>query len=248
MYASTIEEKILRTLAELKVVQTLDERQARDGKLVLEIKATARGLIPELDQLIDMTEGPFEVTGIEDDGVSVSRFDAESKDTNIVSEQAWLITMQPKPDLPAKPDEFKFAAISWPDATMTYQRYVDADLVEVERVVELEQSYGQASLRWLWWTLAAVLLTVGAGTATVLISRRGQRTERQSRFSMPNEISPFTVLGLLRQIDNGNGLSVNTHGELRSEIDRLERHFFGNPRPEEPDLERIARDWLQQAS
>ena len=40
----------VRPFEKLQITQTLDERQATDGKLILEIKAAARGLVPDLDK------------------------------------------------------------------------------------------------------------------------------------------------------------------------------------------------------
>ena len=40
----------------LQLTQTLDERQAAQGKLIVEIKAAARGLIPDLDQLVSLNQ------------------------------------------------------------------------------------------------------------------------------------------------------------------------------------------------
>jgi hypothetical protein len=53
----------LRPVANLTLTQTLDEREADAGRLILEIKATAQGLVPELNQIVDLTFADFEVTG-----------------------------------------------------------------------------------------------------------------------------------------------------------------------------------------
>ena len=43
----------VRPFEKLQITQTLDERQAKDGKLILEVKATALGLVPDLDSIVD---------------------------------------------------------------------------------------------------------------------------------------------------------------------------------------------------
>ena len=61
------------------LTQTLDERQAADGKLMLEVKATALGLVPALESLLDVDARGLPRGAISDDhGVSVVKFDEES--------------------------------------------------------------------------------------------------------------------------------------------------------------------------
>ena len=65
-------DKMPRPYEKLAITQTLDERRAEEGKLILELKATAHGLVPPLAEMLDVRVDGFEVTDVEDDGVSVS--------------------------------------------------------------------------------------------------------------------------------------------------------------------------------
>src|SRR5262249_30097404 len=49
-----------RPARRFEITQTLDERQARAGKLVLEVKATAHGLVPDLGRLLALEPEDFE--------------------------------------------------------------------------------------------------------------------------------------------------------------------------------------------
>src|SRR5262249_11193991 len=51
----------LRPIRKLQITQTLDERQADQRKLVLEVKAAGLGLLGELDQLLALNPEGFEV-------------------------------------------------------------------------------------------------------------------------------------------------------------------------------------------
>ena len=62
-----------RPIQNVKITQTLDERQADEGKLILEVKATGQGLIPSLEDLVDVSPDEFDVANIEDQGISISR-------------------------------------------------------------------------------------------------------------------------------------------------------------------------------
>ncbi|MEQ1895537.1 MAG: hypothetical protein ABL998_23605, partial [Planctomycetota bacterium] len=54
----------------LKVTQTLDEREAKSGKLKLEVQAKARGLVPELADFFQLDTPGFVVAATDDQGSS----------------------------------------------------------------------------------------------------------------------------------------------------------------------------------
>ena len=93
----------IRPFEKLQITQTLDERQAGQGKLILEIKAVAHGLVPDLDQILTLDQPDFERAKIDDQGVSVSKFDQDSPATVIDSERApgWSRT-PPRPASPSR--------------------------------------------------------------------------------------------------------------------------------------------------
>ena len=90
-----------RPFDKLQLTQILDERQARDGKLVVEVKATARGLVPELDEIVALEHSGFAVEKVDDQGLSVSKFDPDSGATVVDSERIWLVSYRPRTTSPA---------------------------------------------------------------------------------------------------------------------------------------------------
>src|SRR5262249_5444668 len=64
-----------RPARRFEITQTLDERQAVQGLLVLEIKATAHGLVPDLGYLLALEPEDFEVVRIDDPGCAVKKFE-----------------------------------------------------------------------------------------------------------------------------------------------------------------------------
>ena len=242
-----------RPIENVVVTQTLDDRN--EEELVLEVKATARGLIPELEDIVDLKPDNFEVAAIDDQGVSVNQFDEEADETVINSERIWEIKLRGKEGLEELPKEFTFASLKLDDAEMAYQRYVDADLAEVESTVSLERTYGKKSLAWLGWLIvgfcALMALVVGG---TVFALTRPKKQQRTRRFAMPQQVTPFTVIGLLKDIQANNGLSPSTKQELASSINRLEQHYFadtngnGAPSGDESDLTQVAEKWLRQTN
>lgn len=231
-----------------QVIQTLDERQADEGKLILEIKATAQGLAPNSESLFgDLAFEEFEVQKIDDQGVSVNKFDGDSTDAAVLSDRTWLVSLSAKKGA-GQPKVFEFPNLmeDWKGAEEVYQRYVDADLATVTNVVELEEKYGKFQL----WQIIAIsaagvvglLLFVGL---ILLVSRSGQKEEVANQ--LPEDLTPFGVLAALRDIHQNNGLQPARKKELGESINRLEEHYFGsrNQSDGEPDLKQIANDWLK---
>src|SRR5690606_27875734 len=87
-----------KPMQNLKVEQTLDERRADEGKLVLEVKARAHGLIPEFDEVLKLEPSEFEVLGVEDQGISIAELDAEADENAVITERSWLVEMQRRGD------------------------------------------------------------------------------------------------------------------------------------------------------
>jgi hypothetical protein len=231
-----------RPSSELELTQTLDERQAKEGKLLLEIRAKGRGLMPRLEDLVDVKIPGFKQTGVEGGDLAITQFDKEAAETTINSERVWLVTLEAD-DIETPPQTFHFVDARVPLKETVYQRYEDADLVAVKQDVSLVSRYDRAQYGWLWMPAFAVVVVGAVGFAAVRVAR-GRRREVVGRFQMPGEVTPFTVLGLLRDIQHNNGLAPAEKQELVASIDRLERHYFQSAGQSDPDLQAIATTWL----
>jgi hypothetical protein len=231
-----------RPFSKLHLTQTLDERRSKEGFLGLEIKGSAVGLLPRLETLLDWQPGEFDLVKSDDAGASVVKFDDEGADTAVVSERTWNVTLRAKEGLARRPSSFSFAKPKAEVAGAEQFRYSDADLKSVGTTVELEQSYGTPSRRWMWWIPGGVLAIAGA----ILLGRRLTRRTAapQGRFLMPERVTSFTVLGLLRTMARENGFHANEQEELSRQIETLERYYFAGGEGAPPDLQRIAESWL----
>jgi tetratricopeptide (TPR) repeat protein len=233
-----------RPVRQLQITQTLDERQAGQGKLLLEVKALGRGLVPRAEELLDFKPPGFDIVKTDDQGVSVSKYDEEADATAVVSERTILLTLRAKDGQAERPTTFRFAASRIDGAEMIYHRYEDADLATVTSEISLEQVYEGKGKRWMWWLIAAagVVGVVGVGLLSWLLWPRKQVVPR---FSLPDQLTPFTVLGFLRRIEAKNGFSEPQKHELRESIARVERHYFSSAGDGAVDLKRVAEEWLQ---
>jgi len=236
-----------RPFERLSVTQTLDERQAKEKKLLLEVQAKARGLLPALGDLVDLASPGFRVTKVDDQGLSVMQFDPEGESSGILAERTWLVTLEAEPELRELPREFCFGKVATP-GELHYQRFVDADLAAVEPVVSLEATYGEVE-RPLWpWGLAALLAGGGFFAWRHLRGRTAARTGPTARFRVPEPATPFSVIGLLREIQGSGGLATDEKTELESAIAALERDYFAAAEAQGgADLCALAERWVARA-
>lgn len=232
-----------RPYEQLALTQTLDERQAKDGKLLLEVKANAHGLLPPLADLVDVAPAGFDVVKVDDRGTSVVKLEEEG--SAVAAERLWTVHLAAKPGQTTLPTTFTFPSPKVETKTQERFRYVDADLASVEPTVTLERVYGEKSRAWMWWTAGVVALLAAA----IWWLRRSAKpaAAAPSRFQVPEAPTPFNVIGLLRDIQRNDGLAPDARTNLAADIDRLERHYFGDERATEPDLRGVAQTWVSRA-
>lgn len=234
-----------RPFRELKVTQTLDERShAEKGALYLEVKASARGLVPSLTELSDLKVPGFETGKIEDRSLRVVELDAASDELAPVSEHEWRVELKPVGG--ALPASFEFPPVK-PELAkedgLVRQRYVDVDLVPVEAKVALTGG-GQGSRPWL---IVAVLAVIGFFAWLVIHSRRNKKVadEGPVLLPLPAHLSAISVIGYLKKLQTREGISAETKDSISREIAIMETRYFGREDvPQDPvALEEIARRW-----
>lgn len=226
------------------ITQTLDERQAKDGKLLLEVKANVVGLAPEFDALFDFAPSGFAIAGREDQGVSIVKFDEELD--GVVSERMWTLTLQADSESKELPETLAFPKPKVETKSLDHFRYVDADLASVEPLVKLERRYGEKRTNWLPLIGGALAAVVAVGFVALRKRQRPGEAVRE-RFPVPEQATAFNVIGLLREIHRENGLAPQERVELENEIDGLERRYFAADQADvergEADLREIAVRW-----
>ena len=234
----------VRPFEKLQITQTLDERQAGDGKLIVEIKAVARGLVPDLDEILALDQPGFEREKIDDQGVSVSKFDQDSEATVIDSERTWLVTYRAA----AGPDQ---AAEHVPIRRGQGRRRRDGLSALRRRRPGQGRAGGLAAGAVRAGAVCLALVgrrRASAGLAFAVVAirilRSGPKRLAATRFRMPELVTPFSVLGLLREIQHNNGLPAPEMQELAGSIEahratllRRVRRRTGRPRAGRRDLD-----------
>ena len=129
-----------------------------------------------------------------------------------------------------------------------FSSYVDADLAKVgRRRSHCRSRYERARYAWLWWSIGG-LLVVAFAVLAYRILRSGPKRAAATRFKLPEPVTPFSVLGLLRDIQQNNGLAAPEMQELAGSIAGIERHYFAESGGEAIDLERVAETWIRRVS
>ena len=129
---------------------------------------------------------------------------------------------------------------------LVFQRYADADLVNAEATVTLDGNYGRSNPMRTWGLLggAAVLLAIGLA----LFRRTPKTTASQGGLQLPSNVTPFTVIGLLREIEALPGTSAATKAELAATIAEIEAGYFSATPTSPADLQSLANAWVQRAN
>jgi hypothetical protein len=236
-----------RRVEKLAVTQILDERQAEDGKLLLEVKASGRGLVPELGDLVKLDFPGFRVGETEDRGLTIAKFDDESVRPAVLSERSWVVTLDADQGRVAADTPFAFAASLEPSAETTFQRYSDADLETVGRELTLIAGYGDRKFPWAW-VIAGVCVAAVMILGMVLVVRRVRRPKIATVPSLPEPLTPFTLLDWLRGLEGSQAWSDGKRGELRGAIAELEHHFFAESSNGRVDLGDVARQWAREVA
>jgi hypothetical protein len=243
-----------RPVTNLNVTMTLDERQANKGTLILEVKAAANGLIPEIEKLCGpLAPEGFLVEKVEDQGLAVKKFDEDALKNLVVSERVWMVTMRGRETMKGIPKVYSFPDVLLPTKVpdgLLYQRYADADLNAVQQTVTLEMSYGKKSPWAAIITGVVVLIVFGLFIVGVILFIMSSQTKTtQTTSNLPENLTPFMVLEILDNVRNRAGsLAPGEQEELKRDIRIVEEHYFGDQTGNNsPDLKAIARRWISRA-
>ena len=244
-----------RPVEKIEVTQILDQRDAANGKLSLDIKATAKGLIGDLDSLLDVKVPGFKIDKIDDQGLAVNSMDIEGDLVKPLTERSWLISLSAAKDAitqaKAGAASFKFPQPRSSDIKVAYKQYADADVADVDPQVAVSGLPLGTSRRWMYVTIAATVLIAAGAVAMIIRRRRGKPVKQEiARYNLPAHVTPFTVIDLLKRIehDDGVGLSAGEREQLTREIMTLQERFFSAHANGDtpPDLTAVASQWVRQ--
>ena len=221
------EKGVARALAGVECVQVLDDREAGQGKLGLEIKATGLGLLPELDELLDLSLPGYRVERKPGMGLSLARVEAGGDAVMPVTERTLVLALRAEPGAMA-PQMFRFPGARREGVTNVFKRYADADLEVVQAAVPVAGMKAARGGGWGW--VAGVLVAAVLGVGLWGLRRRtGPEAVATPRHPVPAACTPFTTLRYLQRIQGDESLTWRPERReaLDVEIRELEARYFG---------------------
>ena len=235
-----------RPLRDLAVTLTFDDRPVEgEPALHLDIKATALGLVPPLDDLLDTTLDGFTITDTEDRELLVEELTADTDDGAPRSVREWRLTLAAT----APTTSLTFPAVQLPvkeEDGLLLQRYDDVDLLTVGPTIPLIAKVGPTIPRWaLFLAVASALLVLLL--IIFLLRRKAPEEIIDHGPAIPSTLTPVTLLSFLDRLKDR--LPDDKRAELTAEIQSLQDHFFGPTKsPGTPDLLTLATHWQKTAS
>ena len=244
-----------RPATNVSLTQIVDSRELTEKRLKIDVLATAHGLVPELDQLLQLSGYQLTVQEVTDkERLLVSELHNGPDGLYPISERSWTIELDPTPLLRGASSrvEFEFPAAKSADIEITYRRYQDMDPVEAAAKVTLVEGAEVAKVAEtdyrLWIGGVVGLLVVGLLTFLALRRKPADSSNAPPLFTFPREVTPFSVIALLHRIQSSQVVSLTDDQRhlLQSEIHRLEQHTFARESnsTSSRDLDELAHRWL----
>ena len=254
-----------RPADKVEVTQTLDTRQfAINGSLSLEVSATASGLVPELDDLLDLAPLSAlakvrQVTVI--DPLMVKELNTWGEKVAPRTERRWSITLDGDAIRAAdKASDVPFPTVKAANTTTVWRTYQDIDPIVLSKAsvlldrVKVAQGAGyvppavEDHSAYLYVGIAALVACV----AWLIFRKRdtGPRPPRaRDVFKLPAAIDGFSVVALLRKLGASPLVKFTAaqQAELQQDIERVQSGCFGGTATLSPaDLKSLAEKWLRQ--
>lgn len=222
----------------------------------LEIRAKGKGLIPDLQRVIDTTSlTGVKLDRVEDKGLNIVELDASGTEVVPIAERSWMLHLSP---ISAGVIDFAFpkAAATAAGQTapkITLKQFSDADIVDAKPVLTIGSPISLISR--LWPALVAIASAAIAAALLILLIRRNPKAAavKAPPVSVPINLTPFTAVATLRKIQslNGTALPPPAQEELAIAIKTLERRYFGpaaTTEAQDIELRPIVQTWVDRVA
>ena len=248
-----------RTASSIAITEIVDARELAEHKrLKLDVIATSNGLVPDIEDLLDLKAFGLQVTNVDNrEGLHVSELHSGDDGLYAKSERNWTVELDPAPLLQGATSkvEFQFPQPKSETIAVTYRTYKDMDPVEAAAKVTLAEGKEAAAIAqpnyyaWIGGGFAA--LVIAGLVLTQLLWKKPVTDIAAPAFVTPREATPFAVANLLHRIRNSKQahLSDTQRAELEREINSLERGSFAPDASARSvsDLRSLADRWVRMA-
>jgi hypothetical protein len=265
---------VARPVFDLDVVQTIDTRDVEQGtgkSITFEVIATGRGLVPELNSLLDrlgdavdgyelkpeaIEADALQVVGVADKGGMMAMYGNPSTDSatyveadedglyRLPTTRRWKVVLEATSLAPSNELRVPQLAVGL-SGTLKSERFLDMDLVSIEGSSTLIKPPAQNLLPWfVGIAVVGVLLTVWL--LFYVSKRRARYTLADDSPRMPEEITPFSALITLRRLAERYELQMSREEQARleAEITQLEQRYFAADAPSDAkEADEVLTHW-----
>ena len=230
-----------RPYRDLSLAMILDQRETeKEGNVTLEIRASGHGLVPPLEELIELPIDGFEITSTDDRELQVDELDAGTDDGAPISTHEWRLILEPKSD--KLPGNFTFPEVLAKLSTeegegLTLQKYEDVDLVAVEQTTAIQGGSSKSSS----YLLFIALLIPAISVATYfLFFKKKEEPVVQTGPELPGTLTPVSLLAFLEGLQRDTQLPKEARNKIQKSIQSLKDRSFG-PGTDVPDIEELRK-------
>ena len=259
-----------RPVHDLQIEQVVDIRNA-DEEVLLEITATGRGMVSDLDDLVtgldtalpgwalvenDVQTHPIRMLESSEDDDSGWFMPGEESEKEFAAvgadgvnrqttQRAWTVRYTPT----ASPTGGNFTMppmVAGLDASITNRTFADMDLIEVTGgVVRLDPGLRS----WMWLPIGLLVIIVASILVALVRRRQDNTTEHGVENWMPARDTPLGAIAALERLERAFGESMSTQQRtsLRADIEQLQAAYFGpNAQSDEASLRPQVEQWVLQ--
>ncbi len=230
-----------RPYRDLSLAMILDQRETeKEGNVTLEIRASGHGLVPPLDELIELPIDGFEIASTDDRELQVDELDARTDDGAPISTHEWRLVLEPEAD--QLPENFTFPEVlaklsTEKDEGLTLQKYEDVDLLTVEKITAIQGSAAKSPP----YLLFLILLLPAIGVAIYFIFFKKKQEVIVNRGpELPGTLTPVSLLTFLEGLQSNNQLPEEARVKIQESIQSLKDRSFG-PGTDVPDRDELKK-------
>lgn len=243
----------IRPIEGLTIEQTLDDREASTGVVRLTVLAKGKGLIPNLDAILDTsTLHGLKIDHVEDGGLVITDLDADGTRVVPLAERTWTLELSPS-DPRIAPAEFTYptATPTQDGATLALKRYTDADIVDAKSGTVSLAAIPTVGPAWWMYAIGGVVLIAGGAAAYRATRTKAALAHSGPIITIPDHVGPVGAVSLLRRIESKHSTNWTPadRAQLATAIADIEKTYFSSNTHSEPngDLKSTVEKWAAKA-
>jgi len=162
----------------------------------------------------------------------------------------WIIELSVDRQNSDKAKLFTFPSITDKSTKVAYKRYEDADLIECSNQIPITW-IGTNFVKFIRYLFLALTTFLVLLFVPKLHKKLSVKNTQKDEYTLPDEITPFSVATLLRNIaeDPKVKLTEQQQNELNSELQKIEKSFFSpDSQADNMNIKPVAEQWVKIAN